>query len=95
MTMTFIYNQNLMNILNGISPMEKLFRISLKYDKLMVFGCKAFLCMRSHRENKLDDKSSNTIFLAIRQLAAVASLYLETKKNVVLGDVIFVEDYFS
>lgn len=59
----YLYNRNPTPILQGRSPLEVLFRRTLEYMKLRVFGCKCFLCLFPYQANKLDVMSVPCVFI--------------------------------
>lgn len=95
MAATFVYNHNLMVILNGISLVEKLFNTKLDYGRMKVFGCRSQPCLHAYRKNKLDRKSSPHIFLGYQASNSGYILLNSESRRVIISRDVFVENDFS
>lgn len=67
LTTMFLYNHNPSTLLRGISPLKALFKRILEYKKFLVFSCNYYPWLRQYRRNKLDDKSTTSMFLGYPQ----------------------------
>lgn len=95
-TACYLYNRNPTPILQGRSPLKALFGKVPEYDKMKVFGCVCYPCLRPYRAHKLDLKSKPCVFVGY-SVENNEYLYLEPESHRIYSsrDVVFDEVSFS
>lgn len=62
-TVVFLINWLPTDVLQGFSPIQKLFAVKLDYSALKVFGCACFPLLRPYNPHKLSYRSTECIFM--------------------------------
>lgn len=68
-------------ILNLSYPYESIFRTTLNYSEIKVFGCFYYLWLRSYASNKLDNHSKPCVFFrySLLRVPNTALIHLYSK----------------
>ncbi|KAL1215287.1 Retrovirus-related Pol polyprotein from transposon RE1 [Cardamine amara subsp. amara] len=98
MTACYLINRTLTKVLNDISPYEVLNKTKPHMDHLRVFGCVCFVLVPGDQRNKLDAKSTRSVFIGYSTTQKGYRCYDPSTKRIMTSrDVKFLEDqsYFE
>lgn len=70
---TSIYLISRLSILNGLTPLEALLKVSPQYNSLQVFGYYCFPNIRDFNQQKLQFDLLNALFFEIARMIRVTS----------------------
>ena len=89
---TYLINRTPTKVLNDLSPFEVLNKTKSSLDHMHVFGCLCFVMIPEEQRNKLDAKSSKTMFIGYSPTQKGYKCYNPKSRRVIVsGDVKFVE----
>ncbi|CAA7037242.1 unnamed protein product [Microthlaspi erraticum] len=66
-TAVYLINRQPTPVLNMESPFKKLFGVPPNYSKLRVYGCLCFPWLRPYTANKIEDRSTPSVFIGYSQ----------------------------
>ncbi|KAL1199575.1 Retrovirus-related Pol polyprotein from transposon RE1 [Cardamine amara subsp. amara] len=98
MTACYLINRTPTKVLNDISPYEVLNKTKPHIDHLRVFGCVCFILVPGNQRNKLDAKSTRSVFIGYSTTQKGYTCYDPSTKRIMTSrDVKFLEDqsYFE
>ncbi|KAL1209116.1 Retrovirus-related Pol polyprotein from transposon TNT 1-94 [Cardamine amara subsp. amara] len=98
MTACYLINRTPTKVLNDISPYEVLNKTKPHIDHLRVFGCVCFVLVPGDQRNKLDAKSTRSVFIGYSTTQKGYRCYDPSTKRIMTSrDVKFLEDqsYFE
>ncbi|QHN88952.1 Retrovirus-related Pol polyprotein [Arachis hypogaea] len=93
-TTTKLINMLPTPVLDGLSPMEKLFGKKPSYEQLRVFGCLCFSHHRAYNKHKLDFRSSPCTFIGYGTSHKGYKCLTQDGRVIITPHVVFFEDQF-